>query len=155
MGFPWCIVLVLLVVATTPAQVSELAQQHAQLTSDCKAIRGHAKRIVEEASAAELNTSVASAHLGAAVKSLGSMEKRLQGTKKLLNADQRKLVSAEYSALEKLCSRLKLLSERLAQELAEQNPDRFAVRKLAFDIRSEMTTGSEIHEKIKNKLGLK
>lgn len=145
----------LVVVQVGGAQTSDLAKEHTLLTTDCKAIRGHAKRIVEEASAAELNTSVAAAHLGEVIKSLSSMEKRLQGTKKLLNADQAKLVSAEYSALEKLCTRLKGMCEKLEQELAKQNPDRFVVRKLAFDIRNEMTSGSEIHDKLKSKLGVK
>ncbi|HXG38120.1 MAG TPA: hypothetical protein VNL36_05045 [Bacteroidota bacterium] len=150
-----CIVFALLVVVSTSAQVSELAQQHALLTSDCKAIRGHAKRIVEEASASELNTSVASAHCGEVVKALGSMEKRLQGTKKLLDANQAKSVAAEYTALEKLCQRLKQLSRQIEQELAKDQPDKFLVRKLAYDLRNEMTAGSEIHETMKKKLGVK
>jgi transposase len=151
----WCIVLALLVVESTPAQRSELAQQHALLTSDCKAVRGHARRIVEEASASDLNTSVASAHCGEVVKALTSLEKRLQGTKKLLDANQAKSVAAEYAALEKLCQRLKHLSTQLEQELSKNQPDRFLVRKLALDLRNEMTSGSEIHENIKNKLGVK
>lgn len=150
-----CIVFAFLVVVSTSAQVSELAQQHALLTSDCKAIRGHAKRIVEEASASELNTSVASAHCGEVAKALSSMEKRLQGTKKLLDANQAKSVAAEYTALEKLCQRLKQLSRQIEQELAKDQPDRFLVRKLAYDLRNEMTSGSEIHETMKKKLGVR
>ncbi len=155
MRFLACLLLALLVAAPTPAQVSDLAQQHALLTSDCKAIRGHARRIVEEASAADLNTSVAAAHCGEVVKALLSMEKRLQGTKKLLNPKQASSVAAEYAALEKLCQRLKQLSTQLEQELAKDRPDKFLVRKLALDLRNEMSTGTEIHDKLKSKLGLK
>jgi transposase len=150
-----CFLLALLFAAPTPAQVSELAQQHALLTSDCKAVRGHARRIVEEASAADLNTSVAAAHCGEVVKALHSMEKRLQSTKKLLSPKQATSVAAEYAALEKLCQRLKRVSAQLEQELAKDQPDRFLVRKMALDLRNEMSTGSEIHEKIKSKLGVK
>ncbi len=149
------LLLALLFVAPTPAQVSELAQQHALLTSDCKAIRGHARRIVEEASATDLNTSVASAHCAEVVKALHSMEKRLQATKKLLNPKQAASVAAEYSALEKLCQRLKQQSAQLEQELAKDRPDKFLVRKLALDLRNEMSSGTEMHEKLKSKLGLK
>jgi len=83
------------------------------------------------------------------------MEKRLQGTKKLLNPKQASSVAAEYAALEKLCQRLKQLSTQLEQELAKDRPDKFLVRKLALDLRNEMTTGTEIHDKLKSKLGVK
>lgn len=145
----------LLGVEVAAAQGSELAKEHNLLTTDCKAIRGHAKRIVEEASASELNVSVATAHCGEVGKFLGAMEKRLQTTKKLLNASQLKTTAEEYTALEQLCQKLKGLYTQLERELAKDNPDKFLVRKLALELRNAMTMGNEIHEKLKNKLGVK
>ncbi len=149
------VVTFLIIVETGAAQTTELAQQHGLLTTDCKAIRGHAKRIVEEASAPELNTSVAAAHLGEVNKSLASMEKRLQGTRKLLTQDRLKLVASEYATLEKICTNLKSFSEKIEKEIAKEKPDRLLVKKLAADLRSEMMNGSQVHEQVMSKLGIK
>lgn len=150
-----CIVALVFIAELSLAQTTELAQQHGLLTADCRAIRGHSKRIVEEASQPDLNTSVAVAHLGEVIKSLTSMEKRLQGTKKLLSAGRLKLVASDYTALEKICVKLKNLAEQLEKEFAKGDADRFLVRKLASDLRSGMTDGSQIHEQVKSKLGVK
>jgi hypothetical protein len=89
------------------------------------------------------------------MKSLVAMERRLQQTKKLSTANQLKTVSAEYAALEKICARLKDLSEELEAEFAKSRPDKHLVRKLASDLQAEMTIGSDYHSRMKAKLGIK
>jgi len=83
------------------------------------------------------------------------MEKRLQWTKKLLTADQMKLVAADYTALEKVCSRLKNLSSGLETEFAKAKPDRIVIMDLARDLRTEMGKGNDVHEAMKSRLQIK
>jgi hypothetical protein len=146
---------VLVLALPTYGQPSILVREHELLTRECRMIRGHSKRVVEEASAADLNTSVARAHFREVKKSLTAMEKRLQQTKALLSPDQLKAVSSEYAALEKICTRLKNLVGELEKEFAKDHPEKSRVRAFASNLQSEMTTGSEYHTRMKAKLGIK
>ena len=146
---------VFMITLPTYGQQSILVQEHELLTRDCRMIRGHSRRVVEEASATDLNSSVAAAHLGEIAKSLHAMEKRLKETKKYLSPAQLKLVDPEYTALEKICVKLNELTVQLEREFNKEEPDKFRVRKLALELREVMASGSEQHESMKRKLGLK
>ncbi|MEX2088685.1 MAG: hypothetical protein WEB62_02900 [Bacteroidota bacterium] len=139
----------------TIAQASDLAQQQELLTRDCKNVRGHAGRVVEETSQSDLNTDLARAHAGEVVKNLRLMEQRLQAIKKLYNKDQSTRVRAEQASMEKACEMLKNLSGRLEQELEKEMPDRLQARKIAMELRTEMNKGYDVHQQMKKKLGLK
>lgn len=136
------------------AQTTELSKQHSLLTTQCKSIRGHAGRIVAESSESSLNREVAAAHLGEIAKFRDQMEQQLASSKKLLSAELLKSVSAEYKSLEKTCSTIEDLVGKIRKELEKKEPARSAVRNLAVTLRSEMTAGYEVHEKMKKKLGL-
>lgn len=135
-------------------QTTELSKQHSLLTTQCRSIRGHAGRILAEAAQPSLNRDVASAHLSEIAKFQGQMEQQLASSKKLLTATQSQSVSAEYKSLEKTCSTIGDLVEQLQKELDKKGPDQLAVRKLATTLRSEMTGGNEVHERMKKKLGI-
>ena len=136
------------------AQTTELSKQHSLLTTQCKSIRGHAGRIVAESSESSLNREVAAAHLGEIAKFRDQMEQQLASSKKLLNAEMLKSVSAEYESLEKTCATIEELAGKIRRELEKKEPARSVVRELAVRLRSEMTGGYEVHEKMKKKLGL-
>jgi len=135
-------------------QTSELAQEHSLLTTQCKSIRGHAGRIVAEAGQGSLNKDVAMAHLDQVAKFQEQMEKQLASSKKLLTPQQAKTVAAEYKSLEETCSTLGDLVEKLRKEFNEANTDKLKIRKLATQLRSEMTSGYDVHERMKKKLGI-
>ncbi len=148
-------VLALLIVSTSFSQGNPLAQEHALLVRDCKLIRGHAGRVVAEASESELNRDVALAHTEEIAKSLEAMEWRLEQSKKLLKPAQLKLVQQHHELLEKSCETMKKKCESLEKELNKSNPDRLTVRKLASELRKEMTTASGYHDALRAKLGIK
>ena len=137
------------------AQSDKLIAEHASLTSDCKAVRGHAQGIVSEASQGELNRDVTLAQAQEVAKALQSMEKRLANTKKLLTADQLKSVQAHYASLEGLCEGLQAEIGDILTELAKSKPDRIKVRNLAVDLRTKMKNGSAEHDLMKKKLGIR
>ncbi|GEM_PF-1679819 len=137
------------------AQKADLSQQIEQLTRDCKNIRGHAGRVVEEASQSELNKDLALAHAQEVVRNLELMERNLDETAKLLTNEQRKLVHQEHQSLKKTCERLKELSARLRTALSKEKPERLEVKKIAMDLRNEMSAGNEVHQRMKKKLGIK
>lgn len=137
------------------AQASELAQQQESLTRDCKNVRGHAGRVVEETSQPELNTDLARAHAGEVVKNLHAMEQRLQSVRKLYTKEQLVRVGANQTSMEKTCDTLKDLAGRLEQELKKENPDRLQARKIAMELRAEMNKGYDVHQKMKKSLGMK
>ena len=135
-------------------QTSELVQQHSLLTTQCKNIRGHAGRIVAEAGQSKLNKDVASAHLAEIEKYHQQMEKQIASSKKLLGPAELKSVSAEYKSLEKTCSTIGDLVKKLQKEFEKKEPARLTVRSLARNLRSEMTAGYDVHERLKKKLGV-
>ena len=139
----------------TIAQASDLAQEQELLTRDCKNVRGHAGRVVEETSQSELNTDLARAHAGEVVKNLRLMEQRLKTSKKLYTKTQLTRVSAEQASMEKTCEMLKNLARRLEQELEKEKPDRLQARKIAMELRAEMNKGYDVHQRMKKNLGLK
>lgn len=151
----WVIGAVVVSVTMGFAQVSDLAQQHGLLAKDCKNIRGHAGRVVEEASQTELNCDVALAHAREAVKYLDGMEQRLQATKKMLSKDQLARVASHYAALEKGCSKMHDLCAKLQKQLTKDKPDRLEVKQLAMSLRKEMSGGYDVHEQMMKSLGLK
>jgi len=148
-------ILSLLIIATALPQGNELAQEHALLVRDCKFIKGHAGRVVAEASEAELNRDVALAHAEQIAKSLKDMEWHLEQAKKLLKPDQLKLVRQHHELLAKSCETLKKTSESLEKELNKSAPDRLTVRKIATNLRKEITTAAEYHDALRAKLGIK
>jgi len=136
------------------SQDSDLAGQHSVLTTDCKSIRGHASRIIAEASEAQLNRAVALAHLGEVEKYHTRMEEHLKTSKELLTPAQLKTLKAEYEFLEKTCKNIGDLVESLQQEFDKKNEDRLAIRDLAKKLHSEMSDGYSVHERLKKKLGI-
>jgi hypothetical protein len=140
---------------TLHAQASELSNQHGLLAVDCKNIRGHAGRIVAEASQSEFNKDVAAAHLNEVIRSLGMMEKRLGVTKEMLTPQQQKAVAPRYVAMEKTCARLKDLSSKLQMEFEKDQPNSKTIKELATGLRDEMTRGKETHDKLMSELKLK
>ncbi|MBM4168614.1 MAG: hypothetical protein FJ215_05600 [Ignavibacteria bacterium] len=147
--------LLVLVAAVSYSQSNALAQEHALLVKDCKLIKGHAGRVVAEASEPELNRDVALAHAEQIAKSLKDMEWHLEQAQKLLKPDQLKLVKQHHELLAKSCETLKKNSESLEKELNKSNPDRLTVKKLATALRQEMTTASGYHDALRAKLGIK
>ncbi|MEP0822850.1 MAG: hypothetical protein HRF44_08365 [Ignavibacterium sp.] len=136
------------------AQSPDLAGLHSSLTTDCKSIRGHAARIVAEASESELNVDVARAHLNQVARYQEEMEKHLNSARSLLSPVQRKAVEAEHKALERVCSTVKELVGRMENEFAMARPDRRTIRELALKMRNEMTYGKDVHDLLKKKLGI-
>lgn len=152
----WSLLIFLLCLSTLAfAQSEKLIAEHAALTSDCKAVRGHAQGIVSEASQSELNRDVTLAQANEVAKALESMEERLATSKKILSADQLKSVAGHYSALEKLCSDLQDQIGIIIGELEKSKPDQIKVRNLAVDLRTKMKTGSAEHDLLKKKLGIR
>ncbi len=137
------------------AQAPELTQQQELLTRDCKNVRGHAGRVVEEASQSELNAALARAHAGEVIKNLRAMEQQLQSVRKLYTKEQLGLVGAEHASMEKTCATLKDLAGRLEEELKKENPDRLQTRKIAMELRAEMNKGYDVHQRMKKSLGMK
>lgn len=137
------------------AQSARLIEGHTLLTNDCKNIRGHAGRIVAEASASTLNKDVAEAHLQEVVKYLQAMEKRLKDSKQLITPEQLKAVAPRYSSLEKTCLRLKKYSSGLQEEFANPHPDKSKIKSLATSLRNEMSSGKDVHDLLKRELGLR
>lgn len=137
------------------AQAPELTQQQELLTRDCKNVRGHAGRVVEEASQSELNAALARAHAGEVIKNLRAMEQQLQSVRKLYTKEQLGLVGAEQASMEKMCATLKDLAGRLEEELKKENPDRLQTRKIAMELRAEMNKGYDVHQRMKKSLGMK
>lgn len=137
------------------AQTSELAQQQESLTRDCKNVRGHAGRVVEETSQSELNTDLARAHAGEVAKNLRAMEQQLQSIRKLYTKEQLGRLGADQVFMEKTCDALKGLADRLEQELKKENPDRLQARKIAMELRAEMNKGYDVHQRMKKSLGMK
>lgn len=136
------------------SQTSELTKQHSLLTTQCKNIRGHAGRIIAEADEAKLNRDVASAHLDEIAKYHTQMELQITSSKKLLDAGQLKSVAAEYKSLEKTCSSIGDLVVKLRKEFEKKEPAGPTVRNLAKTLRSEMSTGYDVHERMKKKIGI-
>lgn len=149
------IVAVLVISDLLYPQSTRLIELHNGLTNDCKNIRGHAGRIVAEASEPTLNKDVAEAHLKEVKRYLQSMEQQLKESKELLTPQQRKSVSAHYAVLEKTCTRLKEYTSSLEEEFARPRPDKNKIKALATDLRNEMTAGKEVHDRLKRDLGLK
>jgi hypothetical protein len=147
--------ILLLLPGAATAQKANLSRQLEQLTRDCKNIRGHAGRVVEEASQSELNKDLALAHAQEVVRNLELMERNLDATARLLTNEQHKLVRQEQESLEKTCERLKELSTRLRAALSKEKPDRLEVKKIAMELRNEMSAGNEVHQRMKKKLGMK
>ncbi len=145
----------LCVTSLASAQSEKLIAEHAALTSDCKAVRGHAQGIVSETSQSTLNRDVARAQAQEVAKALDSMGDRLAETKKLLTSDQLKSVAALYKTLEALCDELKGECADIEKELAKANPDRIKVRNMAVDLRTKMKNGSAEHDLMKKKLGIR
>lgn len=137
------------------AQSSGLVQEQELLTRDCKNVRGHAGRVVEETSQSDLNTDLARAHAGEVVKNLQLMEQRLQAIEKLYTKDESTRVRAEQTSMEKTCGMLQNLAGRLEQELEKEKPDRLQARKIAMELRAEMNKGYDVHQQMRKKLGLK
>jgi len=137
------------------AQTPDLAGYHSILTVDCRNIRGHAARIVGEASEATLNKDVAEAHLAEVAKYHDQMETTLRDSKKALSARQLKAVKVEYASLEKICTNVGKLVERLQAEFSKDKPRQLTIRELASELRNEMTSGYRLHEIMKKKLGLR
>lgn len=137
------------------AQASKLTQQQELLTRDCKNVRGHAGRVVEETSQSELNAALARAHAGEVVKNLRAMEQQLQSVRKLYSKEQLARVGADQTSMEKTCNTLKDLAARLEQELKKENPDRLQARKIAMELRAEMNKGYDVHQRMKKSLGMK
>lgn len=136
-------------------QPSELAVQQEMLARDCKNVRGHAGRVVEETSQSDFNTDLARAHAGEVVKNLKAMEQRLQSIRTLCTKEQLGRIASEQASLEKTCVLLQDLAGRLEKELGKEAPDRLAARKMSIEVRNEMTKGNEVHLQMKKKLGLK
>ncbi|MBI2620379.1 MAG: hypothetical protein HYW57_09875 [Ignavibacteriales bacterium] len=136
------------------AQSPDLSRHHSVLTTDCKSIRGHAGRIVAEAGETDLNRDVAVAHLDQIEKYHAEMEERLKIIKGLLTPAQWKLVEREHKSLETVCSTLRGLIKSLKEEFENKNPDKSTVRGLAIKLRTEMSGGNDVHERMKKKLGI-
>lgn len=141
--------------ASAFAQTPDLAGYHSILTVDCRNIRGHAARIVGEASARTLNKDVAEAHLAQVEKYHDQMETTLRDSKKALSARQLKAVKVEYASLEKICTNVGKLVKRLQVEFSKDKPKKLTIRELASKLRNEMTSGYRLHENMKKKLGLR
>jgi hypothetical protein len=137
------------------SQPARLIEEHTLLTNECKNIRGHAGRIVAEASEPVLNKDVAEAHLKEVLRYLRSMERRLKETKELLTPAQLKIVSPHYASLEKTCARLKEYTTKLEEEFARPRPEKGRIKSLATSLRNEMSVGKETHDRLKRDLGLK
>jgi hypothetical protein len=140
--------------SSASAQAADLASLQSKLTIDCKSIRGHATRIVAEASGQEFNHDVAAAHLSQVAKYQASMEADLKATDKLLTDEQRKIVGAEMAFLLETCKQVGNGVRTLQKEFDSENPNTAAIRKIAGDIRNEMTQGAETHDRLKKKLGI-
>lgn len=136
------------------AQDPKLVAEHAALTSECKAVRGHAQGIVTEASQSELNKDVTLAQAQEVTKALRAMEGSLATTKKLLSATQLKSVAGYYTTLEELCRELQKQNSAIITELQKPAPDRIKVRNLAVDLRTKMKSGAAEHDQMKKKLGI-
>lgn len=136
------------------AQSPDLAGIHSGLTTDCKSIRGHAARIVAEASKSELNVDVARAHLDQVAHYQKEMENHLKSAHALLDTTQRTSLETEHKALERVCLAVKDLVENIRKEFAKAKPDRHAIRELAVKMRNEMTYGKDVHDLLKKKLGI-
>lgn len=141
--------------AVAEAQPSNLAEEHSLLVKDCKNIRGHAGRVVEEASQSDLNRDVAHAHAEEVVKYLRQMEGRLATTKKMLKKEQLVRVTSHYKSLEQSCSKMQELSSKIEKELSKEKPDRLEVKKMATALRAEMSGGNDVHQKMMKALGLR
>lgn len=136
------------------AQSSDLAGLHSSLTTDCKSIRGHAARIVAEASESQFNVDVARAHLGQVARYQEKMEEHLKAARELLTPAQQNTFDTEHKALERVCSTVKDLVETMEKEFSVAKPDRRVIRELAVKMRNEMTRGKDIHDLLKKKLGI-
>jgi len=136
------------------AQDPKLVAEHAALTSDCKAVRGHAQGIVTEASQSELNRDVTLAQAQEVAKALRAMEGSLATSKKMLTSAQLKTVSGHYTMLEGLCTELQKQTSAIVAELQKPTPDRIKVRNMAVDLRTRMKNGAAEHDQMKQKLGI-
>ncbi len=136
------------------AQSPDLSRHHSILTTDCKSIRGHAGRIVAEASESSFNRDVAAAHLEQIESYHSEMRERLQVVRRLLSQPQWKQVEREYQSLETTCSILDGYISALKKEFGGENPDKDRIRELAVKLRSEMSGGYDVHERMKKKLGI-
>lgn len=136
-------------------QSPQLASEHAELTGACKRVRGHAQRIVEEASQSALNQDIAKAHAAEVASSLKTMEQRLKNSRKLLTAKQVQLVAKEHDALEAVCASLQELCARIEEELGRADPDRIQIRNWAVELRKQMGEGNQTHAQLKKKLNIR
>ena len=98
---------------------------------------------------------VAEAHLAEVAKYHDQMETTLRDSKKALSARQLKAVKVEYASLEKICTNVGKLVERLQAEFSKDKPGQLTIRELASELRNEMTSGYRLHEIMKKKLGLR
>lgn len=136
------------------AQSSDLAGIQSKLTVDCKSIRGHATRIVAEAGGQEFNHDVAAAHLSQVAKYQTAMEADLRSTENLLTRKQREDVNVEMTSLLETCKSVGEGVRTLQKEFDAKSPNTATIRKIAADIRNQMTQGAETHDRLKKKLGI-
>jgi hypothetical protein len=151
----WPILICLLWTAPlASAQNEKLTAEHAVLSSDCKAVRGHALGIVTEASQSTLNRDIALAQAEQVATALTGLEKRVATTKSLLSPDQLTAVASHYAVLDSICAALQREIVDIIRELKKPTPDRIKVRNMAVDLRATMKDGSLEHEQITKKLGI-
>lgn len=136
------------------AQSPDLSRHHSGLTTDCKNIRGHAGRIIAEASETSLNRDVAAAHLEQIEQYHREMRERLQIIRRLLSPAQWTQVEKEHQSLEKTCTVLDGIIKSLKKEFSGNVQDQQRIRELAVRLRGEMSSGYEVHERMKKKLGI-
>lgn len=146
--------LIVVIPLTLFSQDSDLAALQSKLTVDCKSIRGHASRIVAEASAPEFNHDVTMAHLEQVARYQEEMEKDLKATTGLLTPAQGKATEGEISFLSSTCQSVKKIVLDLRSLLSTGSPNTDAIRRLALKLKNDMTLGAETHGKLKRKLGI-
>lgn len=136
------------------AQSADLAGLQSKLTVECKSIRGHANRIVAEAAAEDFNRDVAKAHLGQVARYQSAMDADLRATSDLLTGEQKGRIETELASLLETCKRIGQGVRDLQKEFEKDRPNIEAIRRSAVKIKSEMTQGAEVHDRLKKKLGI-
>lgn len=136
------------------AQSADLAGLQSKLTVECKSIRGHANRIVAEATAQDFNRDVAEAHLSQVARYQSAMDADLRATRDLLTDEQKKRINTELASLLETCKRVGQGVRDLQREFEKDNPNVETVRSAAFKIKNDMTQGAEVHDRLKKKLGI-
>lgn len=136
------------------AQSADLAGLQSKLTVECKSIRGHANRIVAEATAQDFNRDVAEAHLSQVARYQSAMDADLRATSDQLTDEQKKLINTELTSLLETCKQIGQEVRDLQKEFAKDRPNIEAIRRSAVKIKGEMTHGAEVHDRLKKKLGI-